>query len=125
MKLTIPILLVITIGLLSGCSMLGPRDIDIDIEYYWNDIGDILTINYTLFNHGVYVEYVVVTFGADLTTGGNNYYSDSEDLYISTPAVNIHQNENESGSVTIATGGITVHGVGVIAINLENPPDDN
>ena len=126
MKITIPILIVIAIGLFSGCSLLGIHEIDIDIEYTWNDSGSILTISYTLINSGkVYLEDVVVTFGADLTTGGNNNYGDSEDLSISTPPVNIFQYSSESDSVTIATGGLLVHGVGVIEIGLDNPPDDN
>jgi hypothetical protein len=75
MKITIPILIVMAIGLLSGCS--GTHEIDIDIEYSWNDSGSILTINYTLINNSkVNLEDVVVTFGADLTTGGNNDYGE-------------------------------------------------
>jgi hypothetical protein len=125
MKLTIPILIVMTIGLLSGCS-LGIREIDVDIEYFWNDSGSILTINYTLFNSGrTNLQEVVVAFGADLTTGGNNYYGDPEDLTISTPPVNILQNSSESDSVMFATEGLPVHGVGVIEIGLDNPPNDN
>ncbi len=123
MKITIPILIVLAIGLLSSCS--GNHEIDIDIEYSWNDSGSILTINYTLINSGVHLEDVVITFGADLTTGGNNDYGDPEDLSISTPPVNIFQNTSESDSVTIATGGLPVHGVGVIEIGLDNPPDEN
>lgn len=126
MKITIPILIVMAVGLLSGCSFLGIREIDIDIEYTWYDSGSILTINYTLINSGrVDLVDVVVTFGADLTTGGNNDYGDPEDLSISTPSVNIFRNSSESDSVTVATGGIPVHGVGVIKIGLDNPPDDN
>ncbi|MHA2279187.1 MAG: hypothetical protein ACXAC2_25690 [Candidatus Kariarchaeaceae archaeon] len=124
MKITIPILIIMAIGLLSGCS--GTHEIDIDFEYSWNDSGSILTINYTLINNGkVDLVDVVVTFGADLTTGGNNDYGDPEDLSISTLPVNIFQNSSESDSVTIATGGLAVHGVGVIEIGLDNPPDDN
>ena len=125
MKITIPILIVMAIGLLSGCS-LGIPEINIDIEYFWNDSGSILTINYTLINSGkVDLKYVVVTFGADLTTGGNNDYGDPEDLSISTLTENIFQNSSEYDSVTIATEGLPVHGVGVIEIGLDNPPDDN
>ncbi len=124
MKTTIPILIVMAIGLLSGCS-LGMREIDVDIEYIWDDSGSILTINYILINNGLdHLQEVVVTFGADLTTGGNYYFGDPEDLSIFTPPVNIFQNSSESDSVTIATGGIPVHGVGVIGISLDNPPDD-
>ena len=124
MQVTIPILIVMAIGLFSGCSFL--HEIDIDIEYSWNNSASILTINYTLINSGeVDLEDVVVTFGADLTTDGNNDYGDPEDLSISTPPVNIFQNSSESDSVTIATGGLPVHGVGVIEIGLDNPPDDN
>ena len=54
-----------------------------------------------------------------------NFYSDAEDLSVYTPSANIHQGETESGSVTVDTGGITVHGVGVIGINLDNPPDES
>ena len=125
MKLTIPILIVVAIGLLSGCS-LGIREINIDTEYFWNDSGSILTINYTLFNSGqTHIQDVVVTFGADLTTGGNNYYGDPEDLTIFRPPVNIFQNTSESDSVMIATEGLSVHGVGIIEIGLDNPADDN
>jgi hypothetical protein len=105
--------------------MFGSRDIDIEIEYFWNDINDTLTINYTLFNNGVHVEYVYFEFGADMTTGGNNYYHDAEDLSLYTSAVNIHQREHVSGFVNINTGGIPVHSVGVIGIHLENPPDES
>ena len=125
MKITIPILILMAIGFLSGCS-LGIPEINIDIEYFWNDSGSILTINYTLINSGkVDLKYVVVTFGADLTTGGNNDYGDPEDLSISTLTENIFQNSSEYDSVTIATEGLPVHGVGVIEIGLDNPPDDN
>jgi hypothetical protein len=122
MKITIPILIVMAIGLLFGCTI---HEIDIDINYTWIDSGTILTINYTLVNSGVVdLVDVVVTFGADLTTGGNNDYGDPEDLSISTIPVNIFQNSSKSDSVTIATGGLPVHGVGVIEIGLDNPPDD-
>jgi hypothetical protein len=124
MKITIPILIVIAIGLLLGCSLL--HEIDIDIEYSWNVSADILTINYTLTNSGeVDLQDVVVTFGADLTTGGNNDYGDLEDLSISTSPVNISRGSSDSDSVTIDTGGETVHGVGVTEIGLDNPPDDD
>jgi hypothetical protein len=126
MKLTIPILIVITIGLLTGCSLLGMHEIDIDIEYSWYDSGSIVTIDYTLINNGkVDLVDVVVTFSVDLTTGGNNDYGDPEDLSVSTPPVSIYQNSSESDSATLATGGRPVHGVGVIEIGLDNPPDDN
>jgi hypothetical protein len=126
MKITTPILIIVAIGLLSGCSLLAIHDINIDIEYSWLDSGSILTINYTLINSGrVDLVDVVATFGADLTTGGNNDYGDPEDLSISTSPVNIYQRSSESGSLMIETGGIPVHGVGVIEIGLDNPPDDN
>ena len=70
MKLTIPILIIVAIGLLSGCA-LGMPEINVDIEYFWNDDGTMLTINYTLFNSGrTDLNDIVVTFGADLTTDG-------------------------------------------------------
>jgi hypothetical protein len=125
MKLTIPILIIVAIGLLSGCA-LGMPEINVDIEYFWNDSGTILTINYTLFNSGRTDLYdIVVTFGADLTTNGNNYYGDVEDLSISIYAEKIYQNMSESNFVTIATGGLPVHGVGIIKIGLDNPPDND
>ena len=83
MKLTIPVLIIVAIGLLSGCA-LGMPEINVDIAYFWNDSGTDLTINYTLSNSGrTDLHDVIVTFGADLTTGGNSYYGDVEDLYIS------------------------------------------
>ena len=98
----------------------------IDEDYSWSDNGMILTINYTLINSGITnLENVVVTFGADLTTDGNNDYGDPEDLSISIAPVSIYQNTSESGAVTKATGGLPVHAVGVIEIGLDNPPDDN
>ena len=124
MKLTIPILIIVAIGLLSGCA-LGMHEISVSTEYFWNDSGTILTINYTLFNNGRTNLYdVVVTFGADLTTNGNNYYGDTEDLSVSAYAEKIYQNTSESDFVTIATGGLPVHGVGIIKIGLDNPPDN-
>jgi hypothetical protein len=123
MKTTIPILIVLAIGLLSACNL--SHEIDIDIEYSWNDSGTFLTIDYTLNNYGrVNLQNVVVTFGADVSTGGNNDYGDPEDLSVSTDPVNIYQNSSESDSVATATGGLTVYGVGVIEIGLDNPPDD-
>ena len=123
MKKTIPILIVMAIGLLYGCAR---HEIDIDINYSWIDNGTLLTINYTLINSGLTnLENVVVTFGADLTTDGNNDYGDPEDLSISIAPVSIFQNTSESGAVTKATGGLTVHGVGVIEIGMDNPPDSN
>jgi hypothetical protein len=124
MKITTPILIVITIGLLYGCT-LGNRNIDLDIYYTWNESASILTINYTLVNRGVDAEDVVVTFGADLTPGGDNDFSNPEDLSISISAADITRNSSASGTVTSATGGLTVHGVGVIGINLDNPPDED
>ena len=83
MKLTTPILIVVAVGLLSSCA-LGIPEINIDIEYFWNDNGTILTINYSLFNSGrTDLRDVVVTFVADVTSGGNNYYGDVEDLSVS------------------------------------------
>jgi hypothetical protein len=123
MKRTIPILIVIAIGLFSGCSLTN-RGIDMDIAYSWTDSGTMVTINYTLINRGVQLSGVVVTFGADLTTGGNNEYGDPEDLAISTPSVSLDRNTSEAAFVIGATGTLPVEGVGVISISMNNPPDD-
>ena len=40
MKKTIPILIVMAIGLLYGCAR---HDINIEIDYFWSDNGSILT----------------------------------------------------------------------------------
>jgi hypothetical protein len=125
MKLTIPILIIVAIGLLSGCA-LGMPEINIDIAYFWIDSGTDLTIHYTLSNSGrTELHDVIVAFGADLTTGGNHYYGDVEDLSISIYTEKIFKNSSESDSVTIATEGLPVHGVGVIEIGMDNPPDKN
>jgi hypothetical protein len=101
MKKTIPLLIVMAIGLLCGCAR---RDINLGIDYSWSDDGSILTINYTLINSGLQnLENVVVTFGADLTTGGNNYYGDPEDLSISTSHGIFLTVESKHGSLTIDT----------------------
>jgi hypothetical protein len=124
MKFTILIFIAVAIGLLSSCSFL--HEIDVDIDYSWNVIDNTLTINYTLTNSGeVALSDVVVTFGADLTTGGNNDYSDPEDLSIYTSPVDISRGSSDSDSVSINTGGLTVYGVGVTEIGMDNPPDDD
>ena len=123
-KLSILSMIIILFSL-SSCVFFVNYDIYVDVDYEWIQSGDYVYIDYTIYNRGnITLENVIVEFGAD--TENNNDFDGILDIREWTNPVNLEKYESQSEyNFRIPLYGDTVYGVGLLAIAMDNPPDED